>query len=89
VRMDQRMLQVRRLIIVVVMLVWCFAADRSAAQDAIGAVSRIQGEASGTRNGATRPLSLNASIFRNEVVSTGETTRLEVTFTDATRLTLG
>ena len=83
------MLQVRRLIIVVVMLVWCFAADRSAAQDAIGAVSRIQGEASGTRNGATRPLSLNASIFRNEVVSTGETTRLEVTFTDATRLTLG
>jgi len=89
VRMDQRMLQVRGLIIVVVMLVWCFAADRSAAQDAIGAVSRIQGEASGTRNGATRPLSLNASIFRNEVVSTGETTRLEVTFTDATRLTLG
>ena len=83
------MLQVQRLIIVVVMLVWCFAADRSAAQDAIGAVSRIQGEASGTRNGATRPLSLNASIFRNEVVSTGETTRLEVTFTDATRLTLG
>ena len=41
------------------------------------------------RNGATRALGLNASVFLNEVVSTGETARLEVTFTDSTRLTLG
>ena len=79
----------RRLIIVAVMLVCGFASGESAAQDAIGTVSRIQGEASGMRNGATRALGLNASVFLNEVVSTGETARLEVTFTDNTRLTLG
>src|SRR5262245_46279094 len=84
---DRRMLQ--RLIFVAVMLVCGFAAGCSAAQDAIGAVSRIQGEASGTRGGATRALGLNSSVFRNEIVATAETARLEVTFTDNTRLTLG
>src|SRR5215831_1464658 len=84
---DRRMLQ--RLIFVAVMLVCGFAAGWSAAQDAIGAVSRIQGEASGTRGGATRALGLNSSVFRNEIVATAETARLEVTFTDNTRLTLG
>jgi len=59
------------------------------AQDAIGTVSRIQGEASATRSGATRALSLNASVFRNEILSTAETARLEVTFSDSTQLTLG
>ena len=71
------------------MLVSGFASGQCAAQDAIGTVSRIQGEASGTRNGATRALGLNASVFLNEVVSTAETARLEVTFADNTRLTLG
>jgi hypothetical protein len=85
--MDKRMVQ--RLIIIAVTLVCGFAGGRSAAQDAIGTVSRIQGEASATRSGATRALSLNGSVFRNEVVSTAETARLEVTFTDNTRLTLG
>jgi hypothetical protein len=69
----------QRLIIVMVMLVSGFASGQCAAQDAIGAVSRIQGEASGTRDGATRALGL---------VSTAETARLEVTFTDNTQLTL-
>ena len=79
----------RRLIIVAVMLVSGFAGNECAAQDAIGTVSRIQGEASGTRNGATRVLAPNAAVFLNETVATGETARLEVTFTDNTRLTLG
>ena len=79
----------RRLIIVAVMLVSGFAGGECAAQDAIGTVSRIQGEASGTRNGATRVLAPNAAVFLNETVATGETARLEVTFTDNTRLTLG
>jgi hypothetical protein len=79
----------QRLIIIVVMLVSGFASGQCAAQDAIGTVSRIQGEASGMRNGATRALGLNSSVFLNEVVSTAETARLEVTFTDNTRLTLG
>ncbi len=79
----------QRLIIIVAMLVSGFAGGQSAAQDAIGTVSRIQGEASGTRNGATHALDLNSSVFLNEVLSTAQTARLEVTFTDNTRLTLG
>jgi len=79
----------QRLIIIAVMLVCGFAGGQAAAQDAIGTISRIQGEASATRSGATRALSLNAAVFRNETVATAETARLEVTFTDNTRLTLG
>ncbi len=77
-----------RLIVIVVTLLSDFASGQAVAQDAIGAVSRIQGEASGTRGGTTRALSLNASVFLNEVLSTGDAARLEVTFTDNTRLTL-
>jgi hypothetical protein len=84
---------VQRLIIIAVMLVCSLTGGQSAAQsarpEAIGTVSRIQGEASATRSGATRALGLNASVFRNETVATAETARLEVTFTDNTRLTLG
>ena len=79
----------QRLTIIAVLLVCGFASNQSAAQDAIGTVSRIQGEASATRSGATRALRLNASVFRNEIVSTAETARLEVTFSDNTQLTLG
>jgi len=85
--MDKRMMQ--RLIIIAVTLVCGLAGGQSAAQEAIATVSRIQGEASATRTGATRALSLNASVFLNETVATAETARLEVTFTDNTRLTLG
>jgi hypothetical protein len=66
-----------------------FAVDHAAAQEAIGAVSRIQGEGSGMRGGATRSLGPNASVFLNEVVSTGKAARLEITFKDNTQLTLG
>src|SRR5215468_7320046 len=64
----------QRLIIVAVMLVSGFAGCECAAQDAIG---------------ATRALAPNSAVFLNETVATGETARLEVTFTDNTRLTLG
>jgi hypothetical protein len=83
----------QRLIMIVAMLVSGFAAGQSVAQsarpEAIGTVSRIQGEASGARGGATRALGVNSSVFLNDLVSTGEAARLEVTFTDNTRLTLG
>jgi len=78
-----------RLIIVAVMLFSALASGQATAQDAIGAVTRIQGEASGTRGGSTRALGLNAPVFLNDVVSTGDGSRLEVTFADDTRLTLG
>jgi hypothetical protein len=77
----------QRLIIIAVTLLSGFAGGQAAAQEAIGAVSRIQGEASGTHGGTTQALGLNRSVFLNEVVSTGEAARLEVTFTDNTRLT--
>jgi hypothetical protein len=79
----------RWLTIIAVMLVSGLASGPSVAQDAIGTVSRIQGEASGARNGATRALDLNSSVFPNDLVSTGDAARLEVTFADNTRLTLG
>jgi hypothetical protein len=78
-----------RLIVVAMTFFACLAGSQTAAQEAIGAVSRIQGEASATRDGATRRLGLNTSVFLKDVVSTGETGRLEVTFADNTRLTLG
>jgi hypothetical protein len=79
----------QRLIIVLAILICCFASAQCARPQAIGAISRIQGEAIGTNGSATRPLGLNSSVFLNDVVSTGDAARLEVTFTDNTRLTLG
>jgi hypothetical protein len=76
-------------IIVAATLLSSFAGHQAAAQEAIGAVSRIQGAASGARAGATQALSLNAPVFLNETVSTGAAARLELTFKDDTRLTLG
>ncbi len=78
-----------RLIVIVMTLLGIAVGGHAAAQEAIGSVSRIQGEANGTRGGATRTLGLNAPVFLNENVSTGEAARLEVTFVDDTRLTIG
>jgi hypothetical protein len=79
-----------RVIVIAVTLLSGFAGGQAAAQqEAIGAVSRVQGKASGTHNGATEVLNLKSSVFLNEVVSTGESARLEVTFTDGTQVTLG
>jgi len=77
----------QRLILVAVFV--GFVGGEVTAQEAIGAITRIQGEASGTLGDSTRPLSQNASVFRNEVLSTGELARLEVTLADKTQLTLG
>src|SRR5262249_50906550 len=81
--------RLRQLIVIAVTLLSCFAGDQVAARDAISTVSRIQGEASGMLGGATRALGLNTSVILNETVSTGAAARLEVTFKDNTRLTLG
>jgi hypothetical protein len=78
-----------RLIVIAITFFCGFVGGEVAAQEAIGAVSRIQGEANGTRGGATRALGLNAPVFLDEIVSTGEAARLEVTFTDNTRVTIG
>ena len=76
-----------RLILVAVLV--GLVASEAMAQEAIGAVSRVQGEATGTLGNAICSLGQNASIFRNEILSTGEAARLEVTFADNTKVTLG
>ncbi len=78
-----------RPIVIAVMILSGLAGGQATAQEVIGAVTRIQGEASGTLGDATRSLGLTAPVSLNEVVSTGEAARLEVTFADSTRLTLG
>ena len=95
-------MHINRLIIIAVTIVSIFAGDRVAAQEAIGTVSRILGEANATRGGDTRALSINTSVILNETVSTGTAGRLgrlgaagalggagplEVTFKDNTRVT--
>jgi hypothetical protein len=77
----------RRLIAIAILL--ALPCAEAAAREAIGTVSRMQGEASGILGGTTRALNPNTSVFLNETLSTGEAARLEVTFTDSTRLTLG
>ena len=74
---------------IVIAVLVALAVGKAAAQETIGTVSRIQGEATGTLGSATRQLSPNASVFLHEVLSTGEAARLEVTFTDKTQVTLG
>ena len=78
-----------RLIVVAITLICCAAGEHAAAQEAIGAVSRIQGEAKVTGGGKLRALGLKASVFLDEIVSTGDGARLEVTFIDDTKLTIG
>jgi hypothetical protein len=56
---------------------------------AIGSISRIQGEASATKSGSTRALALDAPVFLDEAVTTSRAARLEITFKDNTRVTLG
>jgi hypothetical protein len=77
-----------RLIAVTLIFGCCFGAGQAVAQEAIGKISRIQGDASGTRGTATQPLGADGSVYPDEVVSTGDGARLEITFEDDTRLTL-
>ena len=56
---------------------------------AIGGVSRVAGGATGTIDGATETLENAATIFLDEIVATEAAARLEITFEDATQLTLG
>jgi hypothetical protein len=78
-----------RILLLSAMALLLGAAEPAAAQDPIGSVSRIQGDCAGVLDGASEALVLGASVFLDQVVSTGEAARLEVTFVDGTQLTLG
>jgi hypothetical protein len=74
---------------VAALLVALTAQPAVAADAAIGAVTRIQGDGNAAVDGGWAPLDLGASVFLNQEVSTGEAARLELTFADGTLLTLG
>jgi hypothetical protein len=59
------------------------------AATAVGAVSRIDGPCTGVSEGKTRTLADKMLIHLDESVSTGTGARLEITFEDGTKFTLG
>ena len=56
---------------------------------AIGKVSRLEGTATLTRNGVTKPLSSTDQISMNDTITTGGKSRTHITFADGTEFTLG
>ncbi|MGH6922763.1 MAG: FecR family protein [Propylenella sp.] len=65
------------------------SAGSATAAEEIGAVSRTQGMSSGNVEGKIEMLRIDSSVFHQEIVSTGTSSRLEITFADGTQLTLG
>jgi hypothetical protein len=59
------------------------------AEPVIGNVLRVEGEATGVSEGASRLLSAGNDVHHNESVTTGADARLELAFADGTHLTVG
>lgn len=72
-----------------IVLGWMTGSALAADPEAMGAVARIQAQATATQNGVTRPLGPAQSIFKNDVLRTGPEARLELRLADASVLTLG
>src|SRR5579859_4705860 len=62
---------------------------RAMADDRIGAVTRLEGQAAGLLGGSEVTLVVGTAIFMNEKLTTGSKARLELTFVDGTKLTVG
>ena len=73
----------------VLLLYLSFVAGPASAATDIGKVDRVQCEARGTIDGATSALSVDATVFAGEAISTGADARLALTLADGTTLTLG
>ena len=73
----------------IVALCLLLAGGPVAAADGIGAVTRVQGEAQGLLDSKVVMLSVGTAIFMNEKLTTGSKARLELTFVDGTKLTVG
>jgi len=65
------------------------AAGAAPAAEPIGSVTRIEGKASATLNGRDVIIGLGAPVFLDEKLATAAKARLEVTFVDGTKLTVG
>ncbi len=55
----------------------------------MGQVTRIEALAQAARAGQTDPLAVNSPVHMNDIVTTSDASRLEITFTDGTIVTLG
>jgi hypothetical protein len=75
-----------RLLLALALLAAC---DPVAAADAIGSVTKLQGEAKGTLDGNAVDLAAGTPIFMAEKLTTTGKARLELTFVDGTKLTIG
>jgi hypothetical protein len=63
--------------------------ETAAAADAIGSVTRVQGEAHAKLAGSDLILEPGAAIFQDEKLTTAVRARLELTFVDGTKVTIG
>ncbi|MES2166216.1 MAG: FecR domain-containing protein, partial [Pseudomonadota bacterium] len=64
------------------------AADASQSDEPAGNVAILKGTATVTRNGMTGPLKLQDDIFKGDILQTGKSSTLGVTFSDDTTLNL-
>jgi hypothetical protein len=78
-----------RLPFLMLLVSFAAAAVPASAATAIGKVTRLQGDAVGTVEGATKAVAVNDPVYLDEQVMTGADARLELTFDDRTVLTLG
>jgi hypothetical protein len=60
-----------------------------AADSDIGTITRLQNSATVTREGRILELQVGAAIKENDGIKTGDDARVEVTFVDGTKLTIG
>lgn len=58
------------------------------AEDPVGTVARLEGDATAARNGLIRTLDPGSEIFLSEIISTGSETRLEIVLVDETSIIL-
>lgn len=75
--------------VLLTLLLGLFAPSAAQAATVIGAVSRVAGTSEGAVEGTTRTLAAGLPVHLDEVVTTGVGARLEITFDDGTRLTVG
>jgi len=68
-----------------VLLCFAFGFDASALADAVGSVSKVQNQA----QVGSIPAAVGTSVGMGDALKTGANARLEVTFRDGTKLTLG
>ncbi|MDR3354215.1 MAG: FecR family protein [Synergistaceae bacterium] len=67
----------------------CLAVSAAAAEDGIGMVLSLEGEATALRGGAEVPLEVRSRVYESDVVSVWMDSKLQILLDDETSLTLG